>query len=114
MSAIFYSKVTGVVLGVAVLAGLIGLGMGGTFSLNAPLDLGLHAVAAIAAIYVGFTAHREQAVAYAKLAGLAFSGLAIFGMYQGHPYGNITAHLIIGLWGLWAGFGASDPVHARR
>lgn len=114
MSAIFYSKITGITLALATIAGLLGFGVPDLLSLNSPLHLGIHALTAIIASYVGFTANRPLAVGYAKVGSLVYLGLAVFGMYQGDLYGNITAHLVIGLWGAWAGFGASAPIPAGR
>lgn len=93
MAAIFYSKITGIILALATIAGLIGFGVADLLNLSAPLDLGIHALTAVFAIYVGFSANRNLAITYAKVSSLLFLGLAIFGMYQGHPYGNISAHL---------------------
>jgi hypothetical protein len=113
-----YARVTGLALAAVALLGIV------MNLLNSPTLLAdflafdwahniVHVVLAGVALFVGFTNGGAYARNYARIFGIVYTGLAVFGFIPGTSLGFMgiglelgenLVHLVIGLWGLAAGF----------
>lgn len=130
MNPKLYAKITGIALAaVAVLGLVLSLANDGKFIENFLMfDLThdiVHVVLAAVALYVGFAATNAMARMYAQAFGIVYLALGVVGFFWtgvqeattttmgilGLELGENLVHLVIGAWGVVAGFfGAKDTM----
>ena len=108
-----YCQVSGVLLLVLGVAGLLGIGIPGFLSVNEPTEMALHFITGGLAAWAGFTAggYSSFAKTYAQVFGVIYLLLGIVGFIAPNlPLGihldlacNL-AHLVLGAWGVYVGF----------
>ncbi|MGQ0536621.1 MAG: DUF4383 domain-containing protein [Methanobacteriota archaeon] len=124
--ATLYAKITGVVL---VLIGIVGFFMDsiGGASLIAFDNTHnvIHLVLGVIALAVGFGGMWDSTM-YAKTFGIVYLALGVLGFVSGDLFGIGTSlglglemgenviHLVLGLWGLWAGFFVASSATTAR
>jgi O-antigen ligase len=116
-----YCRTAGFLLLIIGVLGWYWQGTPGILSLQQPLELGLHLVSGAIALWAGSTSTGSRfAILLARMLGLAYSLLALIGfVHPAVPYGSYLhpgdslIHLILGVWGLWAGFFAKAEDRAR-
>lgn len=111
-----YCQVTGVVLLVLGVLGFVWQGIPGFLSINERAEIGLHLVLGAIATYVGFSGgnYGRMAVTYAKVFGIVYLVLGLLGFVVPDlplgihlDLGCNLAHLVLGIWGVWAGYFAT-------
>lgn len=116
-----YCQVTGIVLLVVGVLGIVGFGIPGLLSISEPTEIGLHLVLGALSTYVGFTGgdYGKFALLYAKVFGIVYLLLGIVGFPApdlipgAHlDLGCNIVHLVLGVWGIWAGYLASQSEQA--
>jgi len=120
-----YAGVTGPILIILGLLGLVGFAIPATVSMGEPSKVVIHLVAGIIATVIAITNRRESeaTLRYAQVAGIVFLILGILG----YPASDIVSravtnfqpgcniiHLILGLWGIFVGFFASPSPATRE
>ena len=114
-----YCRITGILLLGLAVAGFFNVGMPTTLSINEPAEIGLHLVLGLLATAAGFVGGPSYALAglYARVLGVVYLILAILGvvipdlvpgLIHLDPGCNFL-HLILGLWGTFAGYFAPAP-----
>ena len=121
-----YCQVAGIVLLVLGVVGVLGLILVGStgfpipdlLSVNEPAEIVVHFLTGALATYAGFSGggYGRLAVLYAQVFGIVYVLLAVIGFIQPDlplgihfDLGCNLAHLILGLWGIYAGFFARAP-----
>ena len=133
MNAKTYAQITGIALAATAVLGIILSAMGeggmyglfcseptattceGTASENSFLGFDwthniLHVVLAAVALMVGYSAYSRMAVTYAKVFGIVYALLGVLGFFMTSlgplhlELGENLIHLVIGAWGIVAGF----------
>src|SRR3712207_5949110 len=125
-----YCQVAGILLLVLGVVGVLGLILVGStgfpipdlLSVNEPAEIVVHFVTGALATYAGFSGggygggYGRLAVLYAQVFGIVYVLLAVIGFIQQDlplgihfDLGCNLAHLILGLWGIYAGFFARAP-----
>lgn len=116
-----YCQVTGIVLLLVGVLGIVGFGIPGLLSISEPAEIALHLVLGALSTYAGFTGggYARFALLYAKVFGIVYLllgvvGFAIPDLVLGiHlDLGCNIVHLALGVWGIWAGYLASQPEQA--
>jgi O-antigen ligase len=116
-----YCRTAGVLLLIIGVLGWYWQGTPGILSLQQPLELRLHLVSGAIALWAGSTSTGSRfALLVVRLLGLGYTLLALIGfVHPAVPYGiylhpgDSLIHLILGVWGLWAGFFAKAEARAR-
>lgn len=124
-----YARVTGLALAAVALLGIVMnlVSPTGTLVENfLAFDWAhniVHVVLAGVALFVGFTNGGAYARNYARIFGIVYTGLAVFGFIPGTSLGFMgiglelgenLVHLVIGLWGIAAGFLGSTTTTGSR
>jgi hypothetical protein len=112
MNAVTWNKVTGIILALLVVMGILNIGIPGLLSVNEPTEIALHVVTGALALYAGFSAgYGSFAVTYAKYGGLFYLVLGVVGFFMMDlplgihlDTGCNVAHLALGAWGAYVGF----------
>jgi hypothetical protein len=112
MAAKTWNKVTGVILLVLVVAGLLNIGIDGFLSVNEPAEIVFHLITGGLATYAGFSAsYGGFATNYAKWGGLLYLLLGVVGFFMPDiggifhfDLGCNLAHVVLGAWGAMVGF----------
>ena len=108
-----YCQVAGVLLLVLGVAGVLGIGIPGFLSVNEPTEIALHFITGGLAAWAGFTAggYSSFAKSYAQWFGLIYLLLGIVGFFAPDlplgihlDLGCNLAHVVLGVWGAYAGF----------
>jgi multisubunit Na+/H+ antiporter MnhG subunit len=108
-----YCQVSGVVLLLLGVLGILGIGIPGFLSVNEPTEIALHFITGGLAAWAGFTAggYGSFAKTYAQVFGAIYLVLGVIGFVAPNlPLGihldlacNL-AHLVLGAWGVYVGF----------
>jgi hypothetical protein len=108
-----YCQVSGVVLLLLGVMGVLGIGIPGFLSVNEPTEIALHFITGGLSAWAGFTAggYSSFAKTYAQVFGAIYLLLGILGFFVHElPLGihldlacNL-AHLLLGAWGMYVGF----------
>jgi len=121
-----YCQITGVVLLIVGVLGIFWQGVSGFLSVNEPAEIGLHLVLGALSTYAGFSGggYGRLALLYARLFGIVYLLLGVGGLLRPDLVPGVVhldlgcniLHLILGLWGIWAGYlagqpGAAAPAH---
>ena len=114
-----YCQITGIVLLVAGVLGLFWSGVSGFLSINEPAEIGLHLVLGALSTYAGFSGggYGRLALLYARLFGIVYLALAVAGFARPDllpgvlhlDLGCNILHLVLAIWGIWAGYLARQP-----
>ena len=117
-----YCQVSGVLLLVLGLMGVLGIGIPGFLSVNEPTEIALHFITGGLAAWAGFTAggYSSFAKTYAQIFGVIYLLLGVVGIFAHDlPLGihldlacNL-AHLVLGAWGVYVGFMARPMAMAK-
>ncbi|HWQ14815.1 MAG TPA: hypothetical protein VNL77_18595 [Roseiflexaceae bacterium] len=109
-----YCQVTGVVLLLVGVLGIVWPGIAGLLSINEPAEIAVHLLTGALASYAGFSGgYGRLALLYAKVFGVIYILLAIVGfIFQGQELlgllhfdlGCNLVHLVLGIWGVAAGY----------
>lgn len=132
LSPRMYARITGIALAAVALLGIVmelaadGSFIPGFLEFDWTHDI-VHVVLAAVALFVGFGASPAFARTYAKLFGVVYLALGVVGFFVADlvilqlELGENLVHLLIGAWGVAAGFfsGAgvgtgAAPMAARR
>jgi hypothetical protein len=105
-----YCQVTGIVLLLLGVLGVLQFGIPGFLSINEPVEIALHFLTGALATYAGFSgaSYGRAAVLYARVFGIVYLILCI-GFFD---LGCNLAHLVLGLWGIYAGYFAREATTA--
>jgi hypothetical protein len=117
-----YCQVTGVILLLLGVLGVLGVGIPGFLSISEPTEMALHFITGGLAAWAGFTAggYGSFAKTYAQVFGAIYLVLGIIGFVAPDlPLGihfdlacNL-AHLVLGVWGVYVGFIGRQMVMAK-
>ena len=117
-----YCQVSGVVLLLLGVMGVLGIGIPGFLSVNEPTEIGLHFITGGLAAWAGFTAggYSSFGKTYAQVLGVVYLLLGVVGFIAPNlPLGihldlacNL-AHLVLGAWGVYVGFMVRPMVMAK-
>ena len=117
-----YCQVSGVVLLLLGVLGVLGIGIPGFLSVNEPTEMALHFITGGLAAWAGFTTggYSSFAKTYAQVFGVIYLLLGIVGFIAPNlPLGihldlacNL-AHLVLGAWGAYVGFMVKPMAMAR-
>jgi hypothetical protein len=108
-----YCQVTGIVLLLVGVLGVVQFGIPGFLSINEPAEIVVHFVTGALATYAGFSGggYGRTAVLYAKVFGIVYLILCIGFFVPDLVPGLIhfdlgcnLVHLVLGLWGIYAGY----------
>lgn len=109
-----YCQITGPVLLLVGVLGIVNFGIAGLLSINEPAEIALHLVLGALASYAGFSAggYGRFALLYAKVFGIVYILLGLVGFILPDvipglihlDLGCNVVHLVLGLWGIWAGY----------
>jgi len=111
-----YCQVAGIVLLAVGVLGFVWPGIPGVLSINEPAEIALHLVTGILATAAGFAGgYGRWSVLYAQVFGVIYILLGVLGfVVPDLPVGihldigcNVV-HLVLGVWGIWAGFFAGE------
>lgn len=117
-----YCQVSGVLLLVLGVAGVLGIGIPGFLSLNEPTEIGLHFITGGLAAWAGFTAggYSSFAKTYAQVFGIFYLLLGLVGFIAPDlplgihlDLGCNLAHLVLGVWGVYVGFMVKEMAMAK-
>jgi hypothetical protein len=107
-----YSQVIGVVLVVVGILGFLMPGIGTLLQFHAHHNL-IHLISGLALAYFGFMGNENGQRMAAKIFGIIYGLVTVLGVFGMENLGPIMLnlnwtyniiHLVIGGWGLWAGF----------
>ena len=114
-----YCRIAGVILLITVPLGLANIGMPGVFGFNEPAEIGLHLVLGLLAAYAGFSGGpgSELAGTYARVFGILYLLGGAVGFMMPNPIPGLVhldlgcnfLHVVLGVWGIWAGYFAEQP-----
>ncbi len=116
-----YCQVTGIVLLLLGVLGVLQFGIPGFLSINEPVEIALHFLTGALATYAGFSggSYGHAAVLYARVFGIVYLilciGFFVPDLLPGlihFDLGCNLAHLILGLWGIYAGYFAREATTA--
>jgi len=108
-----YCRVTGIVLLLVGALGVLQFGIPGYLSINEPAEIAVHFVTGALATYAGFSrGYGRAAVLYARVFGIVYLLLTIVGFIVADvipglihfDLGCNVVHLVLGLWGVYAGY----------
>jgi hypothetical protein len=124
MDSKMYCRVTGIALAATALLGIVlelttnGAFLNNFLAFDWPHDI-LHVVLALGALGAGFAAGGAYSRMYARIFGIVYTGLAVAGFVSAGvvsfvgihlELGENLIHLVIGAWGILAGFfGSTTP-----
>ena|SRR5438128_1327806 len=120
--ASLYCRITGVLLLVLGVLGLAQFGIPGVLSVNEPAEIGLHLVLGVLSLIAGFTggSYGRLAGMYARVFGIVYIALGAIGFVAPDLIPGVHldtgcnfVHLVLGLWGIWAGYFAGEPDTTR-
>lgn len=116
-----YCQITGIVLLAVGVLGIVGFGIPGVLSINEPAEIALHLVLGAVSTYAGFSGggYGKLALAYAKIFGIVYLVLGVVGFILPTilppaigggrlDLGCNVVHLALGVWGIWAGYMATQ------
>ena len=115
-----YCRVVGPVLLLVGVLGVVQFGIPGFLSINEPAEIAVHFVKGALATYAGFSGgYVRAAVLYAKVFGIVYLILCIgffvpdllLGLIH-FDLGCNLVHLVLGLWGIYAGYFARERTAA--
>ena len=118
-----YCRVTGIVLLLVGVLGVVQFGIPGFLSINEPAEIAVHFITGALATYAGFGggSYGRSAVLYARVFGIVYLilciGFFVPDLLPGlihFDLGCNLVHLVLGLWGVYAGYfaGASREAPA--
>jgi hypothetical protein len=109
-----YCRVTGIVLLVVGVLGVVQFGIPGYLSINEPAEIAVHFLTGALATYAGFSSggYGRAAVLYARVFGIVYLLLTIVGFIVADVIPGVihfdlgcnVVHLVLGLWGVYAGY----------
>ncbi|MBI3998190.1 MAG: DUF4383 domain-containing protein [Armatimonadetes bacterium] len=112
-----YCQVVGVVL---IVLGIIGFLTNELITLQfVPVHNWIHLITGVILAYLGFTGTSVKVGA--QVFGVIYTIVGVVGFFGGGTFPVLNfpvstlynlVHLVIGLWGLWAGFGAKEAATA--
>ena len=115
-----YCRIVGPVLLVVGVLGIVQFGIPGFLSINEPAEIVVHFVTGALATYAGYSrGYGRAAVLYARVFGIVYLILCIGFFVPDLVPGLIhfdlgcnLVHLVLGLWGLYAGYFARQTTAA--
>ena len=117
-----YCQVSGVVLLLLGVLGVLGVGIPGFLSVSEPTEIALHFITGGLAAWAGFSAggYSSFAKPYAQWFGAIYLVLGILGFVAPDPPLGIhldlacnLAHVVLGTWGVYVGFIVRPMVMAQ-
>jgi len=113
-----FCQVAGILLLFLGVLGVVGFGIPGLLSIAEPAEIGVHFLTGALAVFAGFSAgdYGRWAVLYAKVGGAVYLLLGVVGFVMPDVVPGVfhfdlgcnLAHLVLGVWGAWAGFAAAE------
>ncbi len=116
-----YCRIVGPVLLLVGVLGVVQFGIPGFLSINEPAEIAVHFVTGGLATYAGFSggSYGRAAVFYARVFGIVYLilciGFFVPDLLPGlihFDLGCNLAHLVLGLWGIYAGYFAREATTA--
>ena len=115
-----YCRIVGPVLLLVGVLGVVQFGIPGFLSINEPAEIVLHFVTGPLAAYAGFSGgYGRAAVLYARVFGIVYLilcvGFFVPDLVPGlihFDLGCNLVHLVLGLWGIYAGYLAQQTATA--
>ena len=119
MAAKLYCQITGIILLIVGVLGIVGYEIKGFLSISEPAEIGLHLILGALSTLAGFNGGEYSRIAlwYARVFGLVYLALGIagFAVTGGNLFLGIhldlgcnIVHLALGVWGIYAGFFAGQ------
>ena len=116
-----YCQVTGIVLLLLGVLGVLQFGIPGFLSINEPVEIALHFLTGALATYAGFSgaSYGRAAVLYARVFGIVYLilciGFFVPDLLPGlihFDLGCNLVHLVLAVWGIYAGYFARETTSA--
>jgi hypothetical protein len=116
-----YCRVTGIVLLLVGVLGVLQFGIPGFLSIDEPTEILVHFVTGALATYAGFSGgYGRAAVLYAKVFGVVYLLLTVAGFIVPDVIPGVIhfdlgcnlVHLVLAVWGIYAGYFAREATTA--
>ena len=109
-----YCRIAGVILLILGVLGLLQFQIPGVLTFNEPGEIALHLILGALSCFAGFSGgtYGGFATTYAKVFGIVYLALGALGFIYADILPGLIhldtgcnfVHLVLGLWGIWAGF----------